>query len=205
MRAFYASLEEGAGVGFYTEADWARIRSAYDLVTGSCVLDVGVGNGALLQVLSRSRRFEPVAGVDIRRHSKLQLPVDVDFHLMSVASLDFADDEFDTVVCMEVLEHLEAPDLEPAIAELRRVARSRLVMTVPLNEPHPLWWHDKPGGHRQQFDPDRIRRLFPDALALLQPRPGSVDWLFLVEDTAATRRLQPVVAVLDGYARVEPA
>lgn len=44
----------------------------------------------------------------------------------------FASDSVDNVVCMEVLEHL--PDDATALGELCRVARSRVVITVPYEE-----------------------------------------------------------------------
>jgi SAM-dependent methyltransferase len=50
----------------------------------------------------------------------------------SALDLPFANDSFDAVVCLEVLEHLHDPEL--ALLELTRVARSWLVLSVP-NEP----------------------------------------------------------------------
>jgi len=187
--ALYRRRFPGSGVGIYAPADWARLLRALQLVQGRSVLDVGVSNGALLQMLSRSGRFERIEGIDIHVHSMLILPEGCQTHHMSVADMSkFGDDAFDSVVCMEVLEHLETPEFDAAMLELRRVVGQRLVVAVPYNEPLPLWWHDRPGGHRQRFDPARLRRTFPDALASLQKRPGGVDWILLVEGGEAVMR-----------------
>lgn len=51
-------------------------------------------------------------------------------------ALPFEDDTFDTVLCSEVLEHLDHPGR--AFRELRRVARRAVVVSVP-REPYFRW------------------------------------------------------------------
>lgn len=179
-KALYERTYSEKGLGVYAAQDWARLQTAERLATGDSVLDIGPGNGALLQILANSEQFEKICGSDIHRHSQLILPENAEYRLQSVAELDFSDKSYDTVFCMEVLEHLEDKDVSPALVHLRRVAKTRLVMTVPYHEPHPLWWHDKPGGHRQQFTAERLVSTFPNAQALFQKRQG-VDWIFLIE------------------------
>jgi SAM-dependent methyltransferase len=53
---------------------------------------------------------------------------------MPVERLAFADDEFDLVAATEVLEHVSDP--ERALAEMARVARRWLLVSVPHE---PLW------------------------------------------------------------------
>ena len=52
----------------------------------------------------------------------------------SIYHIPFDDDAFDTVLCSEVLEHLEDPDA--GLRELLRVARQRVIVTVPRE---PMW------------------------------------------------------------------
>jgi len=183
MQQFRAAYP-GRGIGFYSDDDWNRLLQAYLAVEGESVLDVGVGNGAFLNILARSGRFRRIVGIDIRRHSMLMLPDGVEFRIMSILDLDFPPDTFDTVVCMEVLEHLEIDDLPTALAELRRVCRHRLITTVPLNEPYPLFLHDQPGGHRQRFDDAALDVIFPHATRAIVPR-FRVPWSMIIEDQGA--------------------
>jgi 2-polyprenyl-3-methyl-5-hydroxy-6-metoxy-1,4-benzoquinol methylase len=58
----------------------------------------------------------------------------LEFRVEDATSLSFRDDEFDMVAAIEVLEHV--PDPEATVAEMARVARSRLLASVPRE---PLW------------------------------------------------------------------
>ena len=94
---------------------------------------------------------------------------------------EFQKEKYDTVTCMEVLEHHYPKNNQKMLTNLRRAAKKRLIISVPFNEPEPLWWHNKPGGHRQKFTLSKLGELFPSAIATIEPRWG-VDWIFLVED-----------------------
>lgn len=61
-----------------------------------------------------------------------------DIYEWSISALD---DFTDTVVLSEVLEHLERP--EDVIREAKRIARHRIVVTVPMNSPNPAHTKDK--------------------------------------------------------------
>jgi ubiquinone/menaquinone biosynthesis C-methylase UbiE len=95
------------------------------------VLDAGCGEGESLERLSRYLPGE-VTGVDLNPGSvdftKNRIPGG-DFQVADILDLPFADDSFDLVFCLEVLEHV--PDPEPALAELARVCRKDLVVSVP--------------------------------------------------------------------------
>lgn len=176
------------GLGVYSNYDWNRLFIAYQLVRGKSVLDVGIGNGAFSNILIESKRFDKVVGIDIRKNSKLIMPKEnYSFYEMSVVNLKFQDNQFDTVVAMEVLEHLEVQDFPVALKELRRVTKNRLMTTVPYNEPEPVWWHDKPGGHRQSFNDNKLQKFFPNAVGTIVGR-GGIDWVMMVEDFSGSER-----------------
>ncbi len=196
-REFFEQKYGKSGLGVLSTADWHRMFQAYSFVIPGVVADIGVGNGALLHILSRSSRCSEITGVDIRRHSMLQLPDNCTFKEQSVCQLEMADGHFDTVVCMEVLEHLEVPDFPDALRQLRRVTKQRLIVTIPYNEPEPVWWHDRPGGHRQSFDDDKIAALFPDFVGALIERPKSTDWLLLVHDKQRLRESHRILPMRD--------
>ncbi|MBC6981699.1 bifunctional 2-polyprenyl-6-hydroxyphenol methylase/3-demethylubiquinol 3-O-methyltransferase UbiG [Caulobacter sp. 17J80-11] len=158
--------------------DWQRISYAFGRIPrGDSLLEVGPGKRYLTQMLAKSRRYQRQAAIDIVDHTG-KMPKQVEFRQMSVAELDFPDKSFDTVLCMEVLEHLDTPLLQPAIDHLRRVCRGRLIMSVPYLEPLPL-----PSYHLQRFDTARVLEMFPHAtMTVLFKEPVTrVPWLLLEE------------------------
>ena len=102
-------------------------RIARDIV-GQEVCDVGCGTGALLRRLRETRS-------DISRWVGIDVAIPtlgdgtIAYYAGKIECLPFADGEFDTVICTHVLEHVL--DYRRAIAELRRVARRRLIVVVP--------------------------------------------------------------------------
>jgi len=121
-------------VAFLIRRFFHRIAGVLAAVAPESVLDAGCGEGELLRrglltgvpavSLDRSRR----ALAEIRTHTHGCRPV-----CGSVLELPFARASFDAVVCLEVLEHLEDP--AAAVAELLRVARRAVVLSVPY-EPY---------------------------------------------------------------------
>jgi SAM-dependent methyltransferase len=156
--------------------DWQRLSYAYSrLQSGQRCLEVGPGRGYLTTMMWRQKKFEEVHAIDIVDRV---LPKNVLFQKMSVDSLEYEDKHFDCVICMEVLEHLDDEQLYRGLAEIRRVSRSQLVMSVPYCEPLPL-----PKYHKQSFDEARIREMFPNArYSLLLKEPiMRVPWLLMEE------------------------
>lgn len=98
------------------------------------VLDVGAGHGLLLEGLAARRGLAGV-GVEIT-DAKVEYARSrgVDLRRGDAAKLSFDDGEFDAVFCCEVLEHLPFGIFEAACAELARVARSQVIVSVPFDE-----------------------------------------------------------------------
>lgn len=181
--AYFKQFGVRSGSGLYKNADWRRLELATRLIPSNCksILDVGVGPGAFLNYLALSGRFDRVTGIDKRRYSKfVELAPDLDYQMMDIGNVSFPDNCFDTVFCMEVLEHLDSKTLEAALSSLRRITRKKLVMTVPFDEPLPL-----PSYHLQHFDEQRIRATFPDAEIFLVHRnkqQSTWPWTVLIEE-----------------------
>jgi SAM-dependent methyltransferase len=115
-----------------TDNSVACVERLRELLTDGGVLDVGCGTGYLLGALATGsavqRRF---TGVDFQIDPGLpQRYPAMQFREADIERLPFADGEFDTVICTHVLEHVL--NIEQAISELRRVARRRLLVIVPL-------------------------------------------------------------------------
>jgi len=104
-------------------------RIAADAI-GESLCDVGCGTGALLNFVRENARtpFAEMVGVEMIEPDK-SLGDGIKFVCGKVEDLPFANRSFDTVVCTHVIEHIL--DLRGAIAELRRIARRRLIIVVP--------------------------------------------------------------------------
>ena len=94
------------------------------------VLEVGCGEG---EIAGRLRdRFGAVTALDLPDAELRSLWADrrgIGFLHADAHRLPFPDGAFDLVVAVEVLEHL--PDPEQGLAELARVSRRHLVLSVP--------------------------------------------------------------------------
>ena len=96
---------------------------------GSSICDVGCGTGVLLK---RLRHARGAAG----RYTGVDFVIDdaaaidgIEYVAARIEDLPFEDGAFDTVICTHVIEHVL--EYRQAIAELRRIARRRLVIIVP--------------------------------------------------------------------------
>ena len=108
----------------------AQIVSKY---AGDSVLDVGCNAGELAGYLASTGR--KVVGIDISRNlitrAKSRYP-SVKFLVASGENLPFDDNQFDTCVCWNVLEHMQ--DDKRALQELWRVARKNVILCLPKKD-----------------------------------------------------------------------
>ena len=143
-------------------ATFARIyEHVMSLIRGTTVLDVGSCFGFLpLLAADRDPRLR-VLGTDLvpsavalaGRISRAQVSR-ARFAAADLLALPVADKAVDTVLAVHVLEHLPTEVSALALAQLRRVARHRVVVAVPLEEaPDPTF------GHVQAFDLPRLARI----------------------------------------------
>lgn len=174
------SITHESGTGFYSMFDWERLDYVSSLPFSGRVLDVGCGNGTLLHMLKIKKQELQLTGIDVRKHSKLILPHGCNYQIADLRAPMKFSIPYDFVICMEVLEHLEVNDLDQALANLRLAYSKILLCTVPLNEPEPVWWHDKLGGHRQSFSFEKIATLFPNSLMTVI-KNYKVDWMMVAE------------------------
>jgi SAM-dependent methyltransferase len=115
-----------------TDLNDACVDAILCSVQGESVLDAGCGRGYLAERLTAVSRS--VVGCDIVVGEELVERDGLAYRQGSVEQLPFRDGEFDTVVSTHTLEHVQRIDL--ALAELRRVARRRLIVVVPRERPY---------------------------------------------------------------------
>ncbi len=101
------------------------------------LLDVGVGEGDMLQIIIRRRRVEDLFYADLSLALLLETRSRIGRGTAVAASaeaLPFRNKAFSAGVCLQVLEHLSDPGA--AIRELFRVTSGPVVLSVP----HEPWW-----------------------------------------------------------------
>ena len=144
------------------------------LRSGTCVLNVGVGNGAFEQMAIK-------AGMDVwsldpseRAIEKLRTAMGLGDKAQAGygQAMPFPDDQFDAVVMSEILEHLDDDVVNMTLGEVRRVLRSSgiFIGTVPArerledsmvvcpncNERFHRW------GHKRSFEIESLSRLLSE-------------------------------------------
>ncbi len=103
------------------------------------LLDVGCGEGVLVHEWAQRLPQARLVGIDLEEESiqagwaERRAP-NLEYRILEAQDLPFADNEFELVTAIEVLEHLPAP--ERTLAEMARCASGHLLVSVPRE---PLW------------------------------------------------------------------
>jgi 2-polyprenyl-3-methyl-5-hydroxy-6-metoxy-1,4-benzoquinol methylase len=142
-------------------------RALVDFVAehaGRTVLDLGCGLGGYSRALAE-RGFEMRALDVVPNYVERARSIGVDAELYDGQTIPMEDGSVDTVILLEVLEHLEHP--APLLREARRVARSGVLVTTPnctqdFGEVPVEFSHMLDTDHRQFFTVSSLSRLLDD-------------------------------------------
>jgi SAM-dependent methyltransferase len=132
----------------------------------------------------RPERFE-ITDLDVSRVGS-DLDDGITVREASIYALPYEDDEFDLVVCCEVLEHLDDPAM--GLGEVARVAFDRVLVSTPwepvwraLNMARGKYLRDlgNTPGHLQHFSRRGLMRLAERRLRILECRTP-LPWTILL-------------------------
>jgi 2-polyprenyl-3-methyl-5-hydroxy-6-metoxy-1,4-benzoquinol methylase len=103
------------------------------------LLDVGCGEGVLVQRWALAAPERRIVGIDLEEQSiqaawEEHRAPNLEYRTMPADDLPFQTDEFDLASAIEVLEHV--PEPERTLAEMARCAERHLLVSVPRE---PLW------------------------------------------------------------------
>lgn len=141
---------------------------------GACVLDVGFGLGYGLNILAI--KANEVSGVDVDEKALEHCRSTVEgrnprlrhLALYDGNHLDFPDDAFDVVTCVDVLEHVE--EYDRFLDELLRVARKGVFISTPNRRPEYTRRDGKPR------NPWHLREWTRGELDAILRRHGTPEW-----------------------------
>ncbi|HEY7632548.1 MAG TPA: class I SAM-dependent methyltransferase [Thermoleophilaceae bacterium] len=120
--------------GFHSTLD-----ELWEKAAPESILDVGCGEGVLTYEWAEKLGDKRIVGIDLddpklRAEWETRQRPNLQYRAEEATSLSFGDDEFDMATAIEVLEHV--PDPDATLAEMARVARRWLLVSVPRE---PLW------------------------------------------------------------------
>jgi len=131
------------------------------------VLDVGCGNGFFINSLKEGRRqYKNLVGLDLSKEALKH--VKTEKKLGNISNLQFKNNAFDLVTCLETLEHLPQKDFKRGILELQRVSKKYILITVPNDDdlehslvmcPKCYCWFN-PYFHMRSFNKSSLQNLF---------------------------------------------
>ncbi|MFA5050683.1 MAG: class I SAM-dependent methyltransferase [Patescibacteria group bacterium] len=162
-------------------AEVERVKSISNIIPKDVctILDAGCGNGFFINFLKQKNSYTKLTGLDYSEEALKH--VQTDKIQGDVTALPFADNSFDLVTCLEVLEHLPQEDLKKGISELQRVSKKYILITVPNDEnlQHNLrmcpncYCCFNTNFHVNSFNDAKLKNLFPQLQLIKLEKIGS--------------------------------
>ncbi len=111
--------------GYLFPERWASYWHQIDAVRGlkpSRLLEIGIGNGIVAHALAKLGMTVDTLDIDPALHPTM---------VGSVTKIPAPDASYDVVLCAELLEHLPWEEFKTALAEITRVSKKHVIITVP--------------------------------------------------------------------------
>lgn len=122
----------GRFISYFYQVDLAQDS----VIEGGKILEIGKGGGFFADYMKKLGYSITTADFD----KNLQPDIVAD-----VRSLPLPDDSFDLVTAFEILEHIPFEDVPKALAELKRVSKKRIIISLPYRSTGFEWVFKFPG------------------------------------------------------------
>jgi ubiquinone/menaquinone biosynthesis C-methylase UbiE len=146
-RSEYAQVDYKDPLRFYYWPIFGRLyRRRVEMCMAQCsggtkILEIGFGSG--LTFLNLHKLYNEIHGLDLNAPVEEVAGMfkhhDIETKLLNgdVLSMPYANEQFDTVLLISILEHLKPAELQQAFSEIRRVLRTggQMVYGVPVERP----------------------------------------------------------------------
>lgn len=114
-----------------------RLERVVELIeTNKKILDIGVGWGDIVPILSKHKKTVNYTGIDFSAEIVKKLQDKYPDQKFINNTVDTLDDNYDYVLVLEVIEHIVPSKIFDFLKYVRKVLRDKgtLIVTVPLNE-----------------------------------------------------------------------
>lgn len=151
-----------------TELNRFQIVSSLIPKETKTLLDVGCGNGAFIKYLENNNLAIKSLGYERSEVAIAHKLCKSGIIKGSVNQIDFKENSFDTVVALEVIEHLPYQIFENSIKEIQRIAKNHIIISVPFKEKSRLikcpycGCMFSPYFHIRDFNDIKMKNLFDD-------------------------------------------
>ena len=165
------------------------IEQLYSQISAETILDVGCGEGMVLKSLESHIQNRNCFAIDIDPNEIADAKKNIPFCTLSVGTayqIPFEDDFADLVICSEVLEHLETPEV--ALSEIHRVSNKYAILTVPtepvwslLNMVRLKYWNDfgNTPGHINRWSSSEFKNFVREKFNIIDTKHPT-PWNFLL-------------------------
>lgn len=150
-----------------------QLRQFTDKPSGT-ILDIGCHSGLFTHEILKRNKLVSVYGIDISQqaisYAKKRIPGG-HFFQGDAAKLPFKDNFFDSIFCLEMLEHVEHP--ERVVLEMKRVLKKKGTGIILIPTDNPLFtliwflWNTFTGvwrhTHIQNFNDQKLTKLLTDS------------------------------------------
>ena len=131
---FDGDRKYGYGGFKYNKKYWRNVTKEmikyYSLNNKSTILDVGCAKGFMLYDFKKHLPKAKVAGLDISRYAKMNAKREVKKNIINYdinKKLNFKNNNFDLVLSINTLHNLKLENLNQALKEIERVAKSKFI------------------------------------------------------------------------------
>lgn len=127
------------------------------------ILDVGSGQGLPMELIKLRIKPEYTVGIDLFEpyiKDAKQKKIHDKYVIADVKKLPFKKKSFDTVICLQVLEHLDKRDALALIRKMEQIAKKQVILATPIGEMyHPVVDNNPLQLHKSDFLPKEFEQL----------------------------------------------
>lgn len=132
------------------------------------LLDVGCGNGAFMKFLETNNFQRNMTGLERSKVAIKNKTCSAEIIEGSADALNFKNESFDTLLSLEVIEHLPFSVYEKTLEELQRVSSKYVIISVPYKEKERLiecnycYCQFSPYFHLRSFNEKKMKKLLAE-------------------------------------------